>query len=637
VFYKSFRIKQEKEVSLKMIEKRKIEFTDVTCRDGIQSLLATRVRTEDLLPAVEKLDKAGFWSLEVWGGATFDVCLRFLKEDPWERLKRFREVAKNSRLEMLVRGQSLVGYRHYPDDVVDAFIKKAIDDGIDVVRVFDALNDVRNMERAIKSAKEAGAIVKGAISYTISPVHTIDKYVEIAKQLADLKVDIISIKDMAGLLSPKVAYELVKRLKEEIGLPVHVHAQTTSALAMMAYLKAVEAGADIIDTDTYSMSLQTAHPTGETMIYALKEFGYEIPVDMKIYKEVGDYMVEVRKKYKKYDIAPPWPDVDVLIHQIPGGMITNFMSQLKEQGLEDKLEEVLEEVVRVREDLGYPPLVTPTSQIVGTQALMNVIHGERYKVITKEVKDYVKGLYGRPPAPIKEELIKKVLGDEKPIYDIRPADLLPPMLDKIKKEAIEAGARSEEDILSYAILPVVAKEFFEWREKFEKGEALPPEVEEALEEVPSECLAPYEFQVTVHGETYNIEIAGVGEKTPAGRPYFIRIDGRLEEVMVQPIREATAISGEFSETPEGTIAVGKRPRPKRIGDVTSPVSGKVTEIKVNVGDKVKEGDVLLIVEAMKMANEVHAPVSGVVEEILVRVGEQVNPDEVLIRIKPEKK
>ncbi len=617
--------------------KRRVEFTDVTCRDGIQSLLATRVRTEDLLPAVEKLDKLGFWSLEVWGGATFDVCLRYLKEDPWERLKKFREVAKNSRLEMLVRGQSLVGYRHYPDDVVDAFIKKAVDDGIDVVRVFDALNDVRNMERAIKSAKEAGAIVKGAISYTISPVHTIDKYVEIAKQLADLNVDIISIKDMAGLLSPKMAYELVKRLKEEIGLPVHVHAQTTSALAMMAYLKAVEAGADIIDTDCYSMSLQTAHPTGETMIYALKEFGYEIPVDMQGYKEVGDYMVGVRKKYKKYDVAPPWPDVDVLIHQIPGGMITNFMSQLKEQGLEDKLNEVLEEVVRVREDLGYPPLVTPTSQIVGTQALMNVIHGERYKVITKEVKDYVKGLYGRPPAPIKEELIKKILGDEKPIYDIRPADLLEPMLDKIKKEAIEAGARSEEDILSYAILPVVAKEFFEWREKFEKGEVPPPEVEESLEEVPSECLAPYEFQVTVHGETYNIEIAGVGEKTPAGRPYFIRIDGRLEEVMVQPIREAEVISGEFSETPEGTIAVGKRPRPKGVGDVTSPVSGKVTEIRVNVGDKVKEGDVLLIVEAMKMANEVHAPVSGTVEEILVRVGEHVNPDEVLIRIKPDKK
>ncbi len=617
--------------------KRRVEFTDVTCRDGIQSLLATRVRTEDLLPAVEKLDKLGFWSLEVWGGATFDVCLRYLKEDPWERLKRFREVAKNSRLEMLVRGQSLVGYRHYPDDVVDAFIKKAVDDGIDVVRVFDALNDVRNMERAIKSAKEAGAIVKGAISYTISPVHTIDKYVEIAKQLADLNVDIISIKDMAGLLSPKMAYELVKRLKEEIGLPVHVHAQTTSALAMMAYLKAVEAGADIIDTDCYSMSLQTAHPTGETMIYALKEFGYEIPVDMQGYKEVGDYMVGVRKKYKKYDVAPPWPDVDVLIHQIPGGMITNFMSQLKEQGLEDKLDEVLQEVVRVREDLGYPPLVTPTSQIVGTQALMNVIHGERYKVITKEVKDYVKGLYGRPPAPIKEELIKKILGDEKPIYDIRPADLLEPMLDKIKKEAIEAGARNEEDILSYAILPVVAKEFFEWREKFEKGEALPPEVEESLEEIPQECLAPYEFQVTVHGETYNIEIAGVGERTPSGRPYFIRIDGKLEEVMVQPIREAEVISGEFSETPEGTIAVGKRPKPKGVGDVTSPVSGKVTEIKVNVGDEVKEGDVLLIVEAMKMANEVHAPVSGTVEEILVRVGEHVNPDEVLIRIKPKKK
>jgi len=616
--------------------KRKVELTDVTCRDGIQSLLATRVRTEDLLPAVEKLDKLGFWSLEVWGGATFDVCLRYLKEDPWERLRKFKEVAKNTRLEMLVRGQSLVGYRHYPDDVVDAFIKKAVDNGIDVVRVFDALNDVRNMERAIKSAKEAGAIVKGAISYTISPVHTIDKYVEIAKELAELGVDIISIKDMAGLLSPYVAYKLVKRLKEEIGLPVHVHAQTTSALAMMAYLKAVEAGADIIDTDCYSMSLQTAHPTGETMIYALKEFGYEVPVDMQGYKEVGDYMVDVRKKYKKYDVAPPWPDVDVLIHQIPGGMITNFMSQLKEQGLEDKLNEVLEEVVRVREDLGYPPLVTPTSQIVGTQALINVLHGERYKVITKEVKDYVKGLYGRPPAPIKEELIKKILGDEKPIYDIRPADLLEPMLDKIRKEAIEAGARSEEDILSYAILPVVAKEFFEWREKFEKGEVPPPEVEESLGEIPQECLAPYEFQVTVHGETYNVEIAGVGEKTPAGRPYFIRIDGRLEEVMVQPIREAEVISGQFSETPEGTIAVGKRPRPKGVGDVTSPVSGKVTDIKVNVGDEVKEGDVLLIVEAMKMANEVHAPVSGTVEEILVRVGEHVNPDEVLIRIKPKR-
>ena len=615
---------------------KKVEITDVTCRDGIQSLLATRVKTEDLVPAVEKLDKAGFWSLEVWGGATFDVCLRYLKEDPWERLKKFREVAKNTRLEMLIRGQSLVGYRHYPDDVVDAFVKKAVDNGMDVVRVFDALNDVRNMERAIKSAKEAGAIVKGAISYTISPYHTIDKYLEIAKQLADLGVDIISIKDMAGLLSPYVAYVLVKRLKEEIGLPVHVHAQTTSALAMMSYLKAVEAGADIIDTDCYSMSLQTAHPTGETMIYALREFGYEIPVNMEIYKEVGDYMKEVRKKYKIYDTAPPYPDVGVLLHQIPGGMITNFMSQLKEQGLEDKLQEVLEEVVRVREDLGYPPLVTPTSQIVGTQALMNVIHGERYKVITKEVKDYVKGLYGRPPAPIKKELIKKILGDEEPIYDIRPADLLPPMMDKIREEAKEAGARTEEDILSYAILPVVAKEFFEWREKYEKGEALPPDVEESLEEIPTECLAPYEFNITVHGETYHVEIAGVGEKTPSGRPYFIRIDGRLEEVMLQPIREAEVISGGFTETPEGTIAVGKRPKPKGVGDVTSPVSGKVTEIKVNVGDKVKEGDVLLIVEAMKMANEVHAPISGVVEEILVRVGEQVNPDEVLIRIRPEK-
>ena len=617
---------------------REIKVTDVSLRDGIQSLLATRVRTEDMLDAVEILDKCGFWSLEVWGGATFDVCLRYLKEDPWERLRKFKERAKNTKLEMLLRGQNVVGYRHYPDDVVEEFVKKAYDNGIEVFRIFDALNDTRNMRKAIETAKKVGAIVKGVLSYTISPVHTVEYYVNVARELVDMGIDIISIKDQAGILSPKVAYELVSALKSEFpDYPVHLHTQTTADLAEMAQLKGIEAGADMIDTACYSLSGQTSHPPGETMIYVLKEFGYRVPINTELYKKVGDIMREVRKKYKKYDVLPPYPDIEVLIHQVPGGMISNFISQLKEQNLEDKLEEVLEEVKRVREDLGYPPLVTPTSQIVGTQAFLNVIHGERYKVVTKETKDYVKGLYGRPPAPIKEEVIKKILGDEKPIYDIRPADLLEPELDKIKEEAKEAGARTEEDILSYALFPVVAKEFFEWREKVEKGEIPPVPVEEMEEEQKGECKAPVEFYVTVHGEQYHVEIAGKGEEDPTKKTFFIRLDGQLEEVQLQPLRIVEATAEQAVELGEAAPVFSKRPKPKGVGDVTSPITGKVVNIKVNVGDEVKEGDVLLVIEAMKMENEIHSPIDGVVEEIFVRVGETVNPDEVLIRIKPKKR
>jgi pyruvate/oxaloacetate carboxyltransferase len=381
---------------------RKIEITDLSLRDGIQSLLATRVRTEDMLDIVEILDKCGFYSLEVWGGATFDVCLRFLKEDPWERLRKFKERAKNTKLEMLLRGQNVVGYRHYPDDVVEAFVKKAYDNGIEVFRIFDALND---------------------------------------------------------------------------------------------------------------------------------------NVDERLYQKAGDLFVQVRKKYKKFDVLPPYPDVGVLLHQIPGGMITNFISQLREQGMEEKLPEVLEEVVRVREDLGYPPLVTPTSQIVGSQAFLNVLHGERYKVVTKEVKDYVKGLYGRPPAPIKEEVLKKVLGDEEPLYHIRPADLLEPELERIREEAIKAGAKSEEDVLSYALFPLVAKEFFEWREK---GEPYVPELEEKEEKREN---IPVEFVITVHGEQYHVQIAGRGEPTQDGRTFFIRLDGRLEEVLLKTRQGAQSDGG----------------------------------------------------------------------------------------------
>jgi pyruvate carboxylase subunit B len=610
---------------------RKIEITDVSLRDGIQSLLATRVRTEDMLDIVEILDKCGFYSLEVWGGATFDVCLRFLKEDPWERLRKFKERAKNTKLEMLLRGQNVVGYRHYPDDVVEAFVKKAYDNGIEVFRIFDALNDTRNLRKAIETAKKVGAIVKGVLSYTISPVHTVEYYVEIARQLVDMGIDIISIKDQAGLLSPKMSYELVKALKSEFPkYPVHLHTQTTANLAEMAQLKGIEAGADMIDTAFYSLSSQTSHPAGETMIYVLRELGYQVDVDEKLYQKAGDLFVQVRKKYKKFDVLPPYPDVGVLLHQIPGGMITNFISQLREQGMEEKLPEVLEEVVRVREDLGYPPLVTPTSQIVGSQAFLNVLHGERYKVVTKEVKDYVKGLYGRPPAPIKEEVLRKVLGDEEPLYHIRPADLLEPELERIREEAIKAGAKSEEDVLSYALFPLVAKEFFEWREK---GEPYVPELEEKEEKREN---IPVEFVITVHGEQYHVQIAGRGERTQDGRTFFVRLDGRLEEVLLKPVRELSpteVVSGDLSSL--GMEVKPKRSKPVALGDVASPISGKIVNIKVKPGDEVKEGDVLFVVEAMKMENEVHSPISGVVEEVLAQVGETVNPDEVVVRIKPK--
>ena len=611
---------------------QRVDFTDVSLRDGIQSLLATRVRTEDLLEVAKELDKCGFYSVEVWGGATFDVCLRFLREDPWQRLRKFKDVFKNTRLEMLLRGQNIVGYRHYPDDVVEAFIKKAYENGIEVFRIFDALNDVRNMQKSIEVAKKLGATVKGCLSYTISPVHTVDYYVKVAKELRDLGVDIISIKDQAGLLSPKVSYELVKALVEEVKLPVHLHTQTTSGLAYMAQLKGVEAGASLIDTVCYSLADQTSHPSGEAMAYTLKELGYEVAINTESYKRAGDKMAEVRKKYKKYDVLPPYPDVSVLIHQIPGGMITNFISQLKEQNLLEKLPEILEEVVRVREDFGYPPLVTPTSQIVGSQAFLNVIHGQRYKVVTKETKDYVKGLYGRPPAPIKEEIIRKILGEEETLYHKRPADLLKPELEKIKEEARREGAKSEEDVITYALFPSVAKEFFRWREKVEKGEAPPLPLEEE-EEKPTQ-RAPVEFNVTVHGEQYHVQIAGKGEETPQGKTFFIRLDGQLEEVFIQPIREVEVGERRERVALEGAPVPQRRPKPRESGDVTSPISGKVINVKVKRGDLVKEGDVVLVVEAMKMENEIHSPVDGIVEDIFVEVGETVNPDEVLIRIKP---
>ncbi|MEM3731007.1 MAG: oxaloacetate decarboxylase subunit alpha [Candidatus Bathyarchaeia archaeon] len=448
-----------------MIVPKPIKITDTTFRDAHQSLMATRMRTDSMVPIAEKMDKVGFFSLEVWGGATFDVCIRYLGEDPWERVRTLKRYIKRTPLQMLLRGQNIVGYHNYPDDVVIKFVEKAAENGIDIFRVFDALNDIRNMEVAIKTVKRVGKHAQGTICYTISPVHTIGYYVEVAKKLAELNCDSICIKDMAGMLAPQPAYELITALKREVNLPIHLHSHSTSGMVMMTYLKACEAGVDIIDTAFSPLAWGTSQPPVESIVAALKGTPFDPGFDMGLLNEIAKYFWELREKY--YDplrlIDPKSERVDpsIIVHQIPGGMFSNLLEQLKEQNALDRLRDVLEEVPRVRRDLGYPPLVTPTSQLVGIQAVLNVLSGERYKIVPKEVRDYVKGFYGRPPAPIDENAKKLIIGDEEPIT-CRPADLLEPVLDKIPEE-VKPYIESEEDKLTYALFPQVAIEFFKKR------------------------------------------------------------------------------------------------------------------------------------------------------------------------------
>ena len=451
-----------------------VKITDTTFRDAHQSLMATRMRTESMLPIAEKIDEVGFFSLEMWGGATFDVCIRFLGEDPWERIRQLKKRIKKTPLQMLLRGQNIVGYHNYPDDVVIKFVEKAAENGIDIFRVFDALNDVRNVETAIKTVKRVGAFAEGTICYTISPVHTIEHYLEIAKQLAELECDSICIKDMAGILAPQPAYELVSAIKKEVGLPVHLHCHSTSGMAMMTYLKACEAGVDIIDTAFSPLAWGTSQPPVESIVAALKGTPYDPGLDMGLLVEIAEYFRELREKYfdPLHLINPKAERVDpsILIHQIPGGMFSNLISQLKEQNALHRLKEVLEEVPRVRKELGYPPLVTPTSQLVGSQAVFNVLSGKRYSIVPKEVKDYVKGFYGRPPAPIDEKIKKLIIGDEKPIT-CRPADMLEPFLDKIPED-VKQYFQQEDDALTYALFPTAAIEFFKKRAKKEEEKKL---------------------------------------------------------------------------------------------------------------------------------------------------------------------
>jgi oxaloacetate decarboxylase alpha subunit len=440
-------------------EKKKVGITDTTWRDSHQSLLATRMRIEDMLPIAEKMDEVGFYSMEVWGGATFDTCMRFLNEDPWERLDKIKQVLKKTKTQMLLRGQNLVGYKHYADDVVEEFVKKTVAHGMDIFRIFDAMNDVRNLAKAMETAKKEGAHVQATISYTVSPVHDLNYFLKLVGQLVDAGADSLCIKDMAGILKPYVAYELVSEIKKKYTLPVQVHTHYTSGMASMMYLKAIEAGAELIDTAISPMALGTSQPATETMVATLVDTPYDTGLNLEVLAEIADYFKEVRKKYQEFDVFKAGVDTNVLLYQVPGGMLSNFISQLQQQNALDKLPAVLAEVPRVREDLGFPPLVTPTSQIVGTQAVLNVLMGERYQRVTNQVKDYLRGLYGATPAPVNEAVRQKIIGDEKPITG-RPADIIEPQLEQARQE-IGIYLQKEEDVLSYAIFPQVAKKFLE--------------------------------------------------------------------------------------------------------------------------------------------------------------------------------
>ncbi|PKM90752.1 MAG: oxaloacetate decarboxylase [Firmicutes bacterium HGW-Firmicutes-12] len=443
-------------------QKRKIGITDTSFRDAHQSLLATRMKTEDMIPIAEKMDTIGFHSMEVWGGATFDTCMRFLNEDPWERLDKMRKALKKTKIQMLLRGQNLVGYKHYADDVVEDFVKKTVAHGMDIFRIFDAMNDVRNLQKAMEVAKKEGAHVQATMSYTISPVHDLNYFLKMAQQMVDMGADSFCIKDMAGILKPYVAYELVSELKKKFkDTPVQLHTHYTSGMASMMYLKAIEAGADVVDTAISSMAMGTSQPPTESMVASLADSSYDTGLNLVVLSEVAEYFKEVRKKYQAFDVYKAGVDTNVLLYQVPGGMLSNFINQLQEQNAGHKLPEVLAEVPRVREDLGYPPLVTPTSQIVGTQAVMNVMLGERYKMVTNEVRNYMKGLYGTTPGPVNEEIRKQIIKDEKPITG-RPADYIEPQMEQARRE-IGIYLQKEEDVLSYVMFPQVAQQFLEER------------------------------------------------------------------------------------------------------------------------------------------------------------------------------
>jgi len=603
----------------------KIHVTDVILRDAHQSLIATRMRVEDMLPICDKLDAIGYWSLECWGGATFDACMRFLKEDPWERLRKLRVALPNTRLQMLLRGQNLLGYRHYPDDVVRAFVQKAADHGMDVFRIFDALNDLRNLRTAIEATNRAEKHAQGTICYTTSPVHSITGFVRQAKELQAMGCNSIAIKDMAGLLTPYVTADLVKALKDKVDLPLHMHSHATAGLSDMCHIKAIESGCEHIDTAISSFAGGTSHPPTESLVAALRGTEYDTGLDLEKIQEIGVYFYAVRKKYHQFESEYTGVDTRVQVNQVPGGMISNLSNQLREQNALDRMSNVLEEIPRVRKDLGYPPLVTPTSQIIGTQAVLNVLTGKRYQSITNEVKRYLQGGYGKAPGAVNPTLQQQAVGKED-IIECRPADLLKPELARLRNE-VGRLAESGQDLLTYAMFPEIGRQFLEGRAA---GTLVPEPLEPASQPGPR-STAPTEFNIVLHGESYHIKVTGAGHKEMSERHFYFDVDGVPEEVMVETLSEVVLQGGAQGAVKEAIA--GKRPKPTKEGHVTTNMPGNIVDVLVQVGDRVEAGQPVLITEAMKMETEIQAPIAGEVTEVLVRKGDSVNPNEVLIEIK----
>ena len=590
--------------------KRPLGITDVVLRDAHQSLFATRLRLDDMLPIAGKLDEVGFWSLESWGGATFDACIRYLGEDPWERIRELKKAMPNTPQQMLFRGQNILGYRHYADDVVEKFVERAAHNGVDVFRVFDAMNDMRNLEVALKAVKQVNKHAQGTISYTLSPVHSIDTWVEMGKRIEDVGADSIAIKDMAGLLHPYVGYELVTRLKEACSIPIHMQCHATTGLSTATILKCVEAGIDNVDTSISSMSMTYGHSPTESVVSILKDTDRDTGLDIEKLAEVAAYFREVRKKYAKFEGSLRGVDARILVAQVPGGMLTNMESQLREQGAADKMDEVLEEIPRVREDLGFIPLVTPTSQIVGTQSVINVLTGERYKSISKETAGVLKGEYGATPAPVNAELQQRVLEGGEPVT-CRPADLLQPELQiltdelhslaKEKSIALAPGEGVIDDVLTYALFPQIGLKFLQNRGNPEAFEPVPgsePEVPVAAAPVATSAGAPAVYTVSVNGQSYVVQVAEGGE--------------------VSSVAAASA-------APAAAVVAGGEP-------VKAPLAGNIFKVHAQVGDEVAAGDVIVILEAMKMETEVRAPHGGSVSSVSVQEGDSVAVGDTLVTL-----
>lgn len=618
-----------------------VRITDTTLRDAHQSLWATRMRTEDMLPILSDMDDLGFFSMEVWGGATFDVCLRFLGEDPWERLRDIKRHVKKTPLQMLLRAQSLVGYQHYPDDVVREFVSLSVKNGIDIIRIFDALNDVRNMVVPMQAAKMAGAHVQASVVYTISPVHTTKHYLETATALAELGADSICIKDMAGLLTPFKAYELVSLLKKELGIMIHLHSHYIGGMAVGTYLKAVEAGADVIDTASVPLAFGASQPPVETVVRAFQETGYDSGLSLRQLFRIAKYFESLRKSRGYERGITRISDMRVFEHQVPGGMISNLVSQLEEQGALERIHDVLDEIPKVRAELGYPPLVTPTSQIVGTQAVLNVLSGARYKLVPGEVKAYVRGLYGRPPAPIDPDIQKKIIGDEEPLT-VRPADQLEPGMAKAVKDSVGL-AHSPEDVISYAIFPQIAKKFFEERESgvITREETKAEKESKGMKETKTTWLSKEDTKLNLQeikeliqiiDETeiseLNLESDGVkiairkGTSMPNGVPVtaMARPEARAVDNAVRVAPSVEAVPTQVAEPiANANTEIITAPMVGTFYSSQSPDA----EAYVKVGQMVEVGQPVCIVEAMKLMNEIESEYKGKVIQILVENGQPV--------------